>query len=81
MPGTVPVPSAMVEWLNAGEGAKDESRVILVRELYGAVDKEDGWLISGLDDDDHSAFGPIEMSVEEQMHWSAIKAEFLCPKM
>ena len=42
----------MVEWLNAGEGAKDESRVILVRELYGAVDKEDGWLISGLDDDE-----------------------------
>ena len=63
----------MVEWLNAGGGAKDESRVILVRELYGAVDKEDGWLISGLDDDDNSAFGPIEMSVEEQMHWSAIK--------
>ena len=79
VPGTVP--SAMVEWLNAGGGAKDESRVILVRELYGAVDKEDGWLISGLDDDDNSAFGPIEMSVEEQMHWSAIKAEFLCPKM
>ena len=60
---------------------KDESRVILTLDLYGTVDKEDGWLISDLNDDDNAAFGPIEMSVEEQMHWSAIKAEFLCPKM
>ena len=55
--------------------------MILDISFYGAVDKEDGWLITDFDGDENTPMGPIEMTVEEQMHWSAIKAEFLCPKM
>ena len=66
---------------NPNKFSPEPTTTILTLDLYGTVDKEDGWLISDLNDDDNAAFGPIEMSVEEQMHWSAIKAEFLCPKM
>ena len=73
--------SAWAKWLNTGDGDSEESRVILDISFYGAVDKEDGWLITDFDGDENTPMGPIEMTVEEQMHWSAIKAEFLCPKM
>ena len=79
VPGTIP--SAWVKWLNTGDGDSEESRVILDISFYGAVDKEDGWLITDFDGDENTPMCPIEMTVEEQMHWSAIKAEFLCPKM
>ena len=73
-----------MKWTNAGGAAQEsaeESRVILDIGYYGKVDKEDGWLITELNSDGDAAMGEVEFTVEEQMHWSAIKAEFLCPKM
>ena len=55
-----------------GDGDGEESRVILDISFYGAVDKEDGWLITDFDGDENTPMGSIEMTVEEQMHWSAM---------
>ena len=54
--------------------------LFLVPDLYGRIDKKDGWIVTD-SPKEGSAGDPMELNLEEQMHWNVVKAEMLCPKL
>ena len=68
------LPSAEVEWRMGGEHG-ERSRVFLVMDYYGRIDIKDGWIVH-----ESTPKGPtaaMDESLEEKMHWDAVKAEML----
>ena len=72
------LPSTVVKWL--APFPEPESRVFLIPDLYGRVDKKGGWIVTDTPKEG-SAGDPMEPNLEEQMHWNVVKAEMLCPKL
>ena len=71
------LPPAVVKWL--APFTEGQSRVYLVPDLYGRIDKKDGWIV--MDTPKEGTEEPMELNLEEKMHWNVVKAEMLCPKM